>query len=210
MADPNLENIKLSKDGTLKYMTTVSQILLGVDENQSYPEHITDNLIENVDRLEALQRKDNPKFKNKRRFGHCPNLYPGKNERIFSEKFIEKRSIEISLNSTEENSLTLTHNDLKKLQQNKQADKGAFGSIFFLKNIEFENDLDNEDYKKMKSQLVIKKQERKISAGANVKKDPEERCFAFNELTEIQFKKLWKETSNKHTNLYVTHSGRPL
>ena len=68
----------------------------------------------------------------------------------------------------------------------------------------FENDhLSNDGYKSLKERIVVKVQERDMKKGTTV--DGEDTCFAFNELVELQKKKLWKESEKWHSDLYLTH-----
>ena len=68
----------------------------------------------------------------------------------------------------------------------------------------FENDHLSEDgYKKLKEQIVVKVQERDMKKGTTV--DGENTCFAFNELVELQYKKLCLESLPQYSDLYITH-----
>ena len=64
----------------------------------------------------------------------------------------------------------------------------------------FENDhLSDDGYKSLKERIVVKVQERDMKKGTTV--DGEDTCFAFNELVELQKKKLWEESEKENYDI---------
>ena len=180
-------------------MTTIGQLLIGYDQVIE-EKYVKKNLIDNIDGLEKLEGYNH--YCNNKYCDTCPNFYQGWKYNAYSEKFLTKKSIKISLDPNDTNPLTITHNDLKQYASSNTA--GTFGSIFFLKDMTFENDhLSDDGYKSLKEQIVVKVQERDMKKGTTV--DGEDTCFAFNELVELQKKKLYKESDNRHSDLYLTH-----
>ena len=92
--------------------------------------------------------------------------------------------------------MTFKLEDLKKFKTPENS--GAFGSIHFLEKYDFGN-ADGQ----LKSCFVVKVQSRKWEAGSTM--DIKERCFGYNELVTLQYKRLLKASDPMHSNLYVNH-----
>merc|ERR1712176_250463 len=86
---------------------------------------------------------------------------------------------------------------------------GAFGSIFFLKDMKFESDDDTSpENSELKSKLVIKMQPRNFDFDDFIGGQSLEYCFGFNELYTFLYKYSTDEP-DYHSDLYVTHFYAP-
>ena len=131
----------------------ISQILGPKNEKFTEPV-INNNLVKNIDHKRLAK---NQWIVPDHGTNYCPNFYRG--GRGYLEKFTQKQQIEIKLEKYAKNSLIITNNDIKKFKTFNKC--GAFGTVFFLEDYDFENDtLSDDNNKLLKSKIVIKKQTR--------------------------------------------------
>ena len=185
----------------------VSQIL--AEKSEKFHQFVSENLVEDVEKFqEWLSEKAfvTQGFKNK-----CPNYFMGRGRPV--ERFSVKKSIEISLPGSDSNtncsSLKITTADLPQFYK-KTKYGGAFGSIFFLKDMKFESDDDetSPENAELKSKLVIKMQPRNFDFDDFIGGQSLEYCFGFNELYTFLYKYSTDEP-DYHSDLYVTHFYAP-
>ena len=194
-------DFSLDADGKLLRNVITSKVLIseGTSIEDSY---IRKYMRKNIDYPWLDRKKFDKILRHGFHEGSCPNFYLGSQRRMNREIFYPSTSISVRIKQQDE-PLIISLNDLETFKTSTTA--GAFGSIFFLKNMKFEHDyLSLDNNRGLKSDLVIKKQTRETKFGTALRGDT---CYAFNELYMFLINKL--RTDEFHSDQYIDHFYAP-
>ena len=197
----NESGFSMNKKGEL-YKSVITSKLLISKGTQIEDSFINENLHEDIDHSWLNQKKSKKSGRNGYHKGNIPNFYIGSSRGNIHEVFEPKQTIFLKFKDHDD-PLKISVNDLQKFT--KPGACGGFGNIYFLKNIEFENDhLSKDNNRRLKKNLIVKKQTRITKFGTNQKGNM---CFAFNELTNFLFNSL--RTDEYYSDQEVYHFYAP-